>query len=403
MSLIPVEEALDHLFALAPRMEAETVPLEEAAGRVLLEEAVAGRDQPPFPASAMDGYAVRAAEARAGARLRVVGEAAAGRGHHRPLPEGAAVRIFTGAPVPEGADAILIQEDADREGEEIAVREGPEPGAHVRPAGMDFARGMTLGAPRRLGAREVALLAAMNIGQVRVARRPVVALIPTGDELVLPGGDPGPDQIASSNNYGLAAMLSVRGALPRLCPIARDDRESLLAALESARGADVIVTLGGASVGDHDLVAQVYGEAGLDRAFYRIAMRPGKPLMAGRIGGAMLVGLPGNPVSAIICGEIFLAPALDAALGLPARPRPRIRARLAAPLPANGPREHYMRARLSVSEEGEARVEVFENQDSSLVATLAAANAVAVAPPHAPQRPAGALVEVIPLDWPLPA
>ena len=398
MSLVPVAEALAHIFALVPRMPAETVPLGEADGRVLLEDAVATRDQPPFDASAMDGYAVRAAEAVAGARLRVVGEAAAGHGHGGPLPEGGAVRIFTGAPVPEGADAILIQEDAERTGDTVTVREAPAPGAYVRPRGADFARGLRITGPRRLGPRDVALLAAMNVPAVAVARRPVVALIPTGDELGLPGETPGPDQIVSSNNFGLAALVARLGAVPRLCPIARDTRASLLEALEAARGADMIVTLGGASVGDHDLVAQVFGDAGLERAFYRVAMRPGKPLMAGRIGGAMLLGLPGNPVSAMICGEIFLTPALEAALGLPACPRRRVSARLAGAIPANGPREHYMRARLGLGADGALAAEVFADQDSSLVATLAAANAVVVIPPGAPALEAGAPVEAIPLD-----
>ena len=392
--MISVAEALERIFALVPQMPAETVPLAEAGGRVLARDAVARRDQPPFPASAMDGYAVRAAEATADARLAIAGEAAAGHAHPHPLPEGAAIRIFTGAPVPEGADAILIQENAAREGETLTVTEAPAPGAHVRPAGGDFRAGDRIAAPRRLTARDVALIASMNIAEVVVARRPEVAVIPTGDELVLPGGDPGPDQIVASNNFGLAALLSAIGARPRLCPIARDSRESLVAALEAAEGADILVTIGGASVGDHDLVAQVFGAEGLALDFHKVAMRPGKPLMTGRIGAALMIGLPGNPVSALVCGEIFLRPAVEAALGLPAVPRRRGPARLAHAIEANGPREHYMRAR----SEADGSVSLCASQDSSLLATLARADALVVRAPHAPALPAGAEVEVIRLD-----
>ena len=391
--LMPVAEALERLFALAPRMPVETVALAEAAGRVLAEDAVARRTQPPFAASAMDGYAVRAGEATAGNSLQVIGESAAGRRHDGALPPGAAIRIFTGAPVPEGADAILIQEDARREGDRITVTEAPAPGAHIRPAGGDFREGARLAAPRRLGPRDVALLAAMNIPEVRVTRRPEVALIPTGDELVLPGETPGPDQIVTSNNYGLAAMLAGIGARPRLCPIARDTRESLTAALAAAEGADVVVTLGGASVGDHDLVAKVLGERGLALDFWKIAMRPGKPLMAGRIGDQAMIGLPGNPVSAMVCGEVFLRPAIEAAMGLPARPRTTVLLPLAHDLAANGPREHYMRA--VRGEDG--RVEVFGNQDSSLLCTLARADCLIVRAPNAPAQAAGEAVPAIPL------
>mgnify|MGYP006284579149 CR=1 FL=1 len=393
MSLMSVGQALERLFGLVRATGAETVPLAQAGGRVLAVDAVARRDQPPFAASAMDGYAVRAAEAAPGVRLRIAGEAAAGRGLGRPLPPGAAVRIFTGTPVPEGADAILIQENADAADGAITVREAPASGAHIRPLGGDFAAGDRLAAPRRLSPRDVALLAAMNLPEVTVARRPVVALIPTGDELVLPGEDPGPDQIVTSNNFGLAAMLAAIGAEPRHCPVARDDRASLLAALEAARGADMIVTLGGASVGDHDLVAQVYGYVGLSLEFHRIAMRPGKPLMSGRLGEALMMGLPGNPVSAMVCGEIFLRPCVEAAMGLPAVPRARVAARLARDLAANGPREHYMRAVLTGGE-----VEVFANQDSSLLATLSRANALVVRAPGAPAARAGETIEAIALD-----
>jgi len=382
-----------YLFALAPAMPAETVPLAEAAGRVMRADTAARRTQPPFPASAMDGYAVRAADAGQGARLQVIGEAAAGRRYPGALGPGQAVRIFTGAPVPDGADTILIQEDAIRDGDVITVTEAPDPGAFVRPAGGDFVEGETIQAPQRLTPRRIALLAAMNVSEVAAARRPVVALIPTGDELVLPGETPGPDQIVSSNNFGLAAMIAAAGAVPLLCPIARDNAASLRAALDAAAGADIVVTLGGASVGEHDLVAKVYSEQGLELDFYKVAMRPGKPLMAGRIGRQMMLGLPGNPVSAMVCGEVFLRPVLAAAEGLPARPRSTMSAPLAHDLEANGPREHYMRAVLG--EDG--ALEVFSNQDSSLVATLARANALIVRKPFADNAMKSELVPYIPL------
>jgi molybdopterin molybdotransferase len=396
--LLPVADALARIAALVTPTETETVPLARAAGRVLAEDAVARRDQPPFAASAMDGYAVRAAEAVTGASLRVAGEAAAGRGHAGGLPAGAAIRIFTGAPLPEGADAILIQENAAREADRITVREPPAAGAHIRPARADFAAGDRLEAPRRLSPRDVALLAAMNVAEVRVARRPAVALVPTGDELVEPGETPGPHEIVTSNNFGLAAMLARIGAEPRMLPIARDNRENLMTALDGAEGADLLVTLGGASVGEHDLVARVLGEAGLSLDFYKIAMRPGKPLMAGRMGAMAMLGLPGNPVSAIVCGEVFLRPAVERALGLPGGRRATVTARLTHDLGANGPREHYMRARFVEGDDGIRRVEVFSNQDSSLLATLSRADALALRAPGAPPAPAGTPLPCIPLD-----
>lgn len=396
MSLISVDEALRAILALMPRMPAETVALREAAGRVLAADVCATRDQPPFAASAMDGYAVRAAEARLGATLALAGTAAAGHAYDGALPENSAIRIFTGAPVPAGADAILIQENAAALDGAVRVLQAPAAGEYVRPAAGDFAAGTRIAAPLRIHPRHIALFAAMNIAELPVSRRPRIAIIPTGDELVMPGEPPRADQIVSSNNFGLAALVASRGAAPELLPVARDTPESLADALGAAQEADVIVTLGGASVGDHDLVGRVAADAGLERSFYKVAMRPGKPLIAGRLGKAALIGLPGNPVSAMICGEIFLAPAIEAALGLPARARPRQTARLARALPANGPREHYMRAVLTPG--APPSVEVFENQDSSLLHTLSEANAVAVRAPHAPAAPAGSEIDVVPLD-----
>lgn len=393
--LLAVETALDRILALMAPGPIESVPLLAAAGRVLAEPAVARRTQPPFPASAMDGYAVRRDEVRPGARFRVIGEAQAGRRHEGAVGPGEAVRIFTGAPVPNGADFIVIQEDAVRSSDDITLKSNLDPQAYVRPAGTDFSIGDALSAPRRLSPQDVALLAAMNLPKVPVRKRPVIALIPTGDELVEPGERPGPDQIVSSNAYGLAGVLAAQGADPRLMPIARDEPASLRAAFEAAQGADLIVTLGGASVGDRDLVRQVAGDQGLALDFYRVAMRPGKPLMAGRLGATPMVGLPGNPVSAIVCGHVFLRPAVDALLGLPAAALPRERARLAHPLAANGPREHYARGVLEQDAHGNNLAHVAERQDSSLLSVLSRANILAVIPPKHPAQKTGAEISVI--------
>jgi len=389
--VISVTEALGRLFALVTPTEAETVPLRAAAGRVLAAPVAAARAQPPFDASAMDGYAVADAAPAAGARYEVVGEAAAGHGWDGHVGPGQAVRIFTGAPVPGGGKCVVIQEDVTRAGATITLRDSLGEGPNIRPRGGDFDEGTTVSAPRRLAPADVALLAAMNIARVPVHRRPEVALIATGDELVLPGEAPRDDQIVASNGVGLAAMIEAEGALARLLPIARDTCAALEQALDLARGADLVVTIGGASVGDHDLVGEVLGEAG-SRDFYKVAMRPGKPLMAGRVGDAAMVGLPGNPVSSLVCGHVFLLPMLRAMQGLPAAPAPRRRAPLAVPLGPNGPREHYMRARL-----GPDGVAAYDRQDSSLLTILAEADALIVRPPRDPARMAGDPVDIVPL------
>lgn len=388
--MITVSEALEQLFALARPLGSETVPLLQAHGRVLARDVAATRDQPPFDGSAMDGYAVT--DVAPGMRLRVVGESAAGHGFYQTVKDGEAVRIFTGAPVPPGAKAVVIQEDVTRDGDWITIGETPEDNTHIRPAGGDFRVGDTVGAGRIIGPNDIALMAAMNIAEVPVARRPVVALISTGDELVMPGETPGPDQIIASNTMGLHALLRDLGAEPRLLPIARDNEASLRTAFDLARGADLIVTIGGASVGDHDVVANLAPQLGFDQSFYKVAMRPGKPLMAGRFGDAMMIGLPGNPVSAMVCGHVFVAPVVRAMLGLPCAPAPRKTAPLAQDLPANGPREHYMRARF----EGDGLV-AFGSQDSSLLSVLGQADALIVRPRQDGARQIGDIVEFLPL------
>ena len=390
--MISVEEALDHLFALVTPLGSETVPLTEAVGRVMATDAVATRNQPPFAASAMDGYAVRGAEVAVGAVFDVIGEAAAGHAFDGTCGAGQAVRIFTGAPLPEAADHVVIQEDVVREADRITLTQRLGQGHNVRPAGGDFLEGDCLTAPRLLRPSDIALLASMNIADVNVTRRPDIALISTGDELVMPGEDPKPDQIIASNTFGLKALLDGLGARARILPIAGDSRPLLEAAFDLAKGADLVVTIGGASVGDHDLVGAVAEDLGMERAFYKIAMRPGKPLMAGRMGDAVMVGLPGNPVSAMVCGHIFLGPLIRAMLGLGAASLPRQTAPLAIDVSANGPREHYMRAFLK-----DGAITPETRQDSSLLTVLADANALMIRPRDDGPRKAGEIVDYIPI------
>ncbi|MBP0481869.1 gephyrin-like molybdotransferase Glp [Sagittula salina] len=388
--MITVSEALDRLFAQVRPLPTEVVPLIEAAGRTLARPVSAKRTQPPFASSAMDGYAVT--EAAPGQRFSVIGESAAGHRHHGPVGDGEAVRIFTGAPVPEGAARVVIQEDVARQGDTITILDRLEPGDNIRPAGTDFAEGATIDAPRILGPNDIALLASMNIARVPVMRKPRVALISTGDELVMPGEAPGPDQIIASNTFGLHALLAAHGAEPRLLPIARDTRASLEHAFGLIADADLVITIGGASVGDHDLVAPVAEALGMERAFHKVAMRPGKPLMSGRLNDAMMIGLPGNPVSAMVCGHVFVLPVIRAMLGHPAASAPRLRAPLAAPLGPNGPREHYMRAVLN--KDG---LTAAERQDSSLLSVLGTANALLVRPIADPARRKGEVLDYLPL------
>ena len=390
--MISVEEALARVFDLCAPVGRETVPLRAAAGRVLATAVTARRDQPPFSASAMDGYAVREADCGQGASFDVVGTSAAGHGYVDTVGKGEAVRIFTGAPVPAGADRVIIQEDVRREGDRITVTAPLGAGTNIRPCGGDFSAGDSFAPTRRLTPQDVTLLAAMNVAQVEVYCRPEVAIIATGDELVMPGEDPGPSQIIASNSFGLAAMVEAAGGIARMLPIAPDDPDGLRHVFTLAEGADMVVTIGGASVGDHDIVGKVAADLGLDRAFYKIAMRPGKPLMAGRLGGAVMLGLPGNPVSAMVTGHLFMLPALAVLSGLAPGAAPTLTAVLTQDISENGPREHYMRARLSGTE-----IAPFERQDSSLMSILSQANALLKRPPHDRARKAGETVDYVPL------
>lgn len=390
--MISVEEALAALLDLVEPLDVEHVALRDTAGRVLAQDVTAARTQPPFAASSMDGYALRRAEVEPDAMFKVVGEAAAGHRFDGALRAGQAVRIFTGAPVPEGADFVVIQEDVTRRGDLITLGHNIGAKDNIRPAGGDFEAGQRIAAPLTLRPVDVALLAAMNIATVPVTRRPVVAILATGDELVQPGETPGENQIVASNSYGLAAMLDGIGAKARLLPIARDNEASLRQGFLMARDADLVITIGGASVGDHDLVAPVAAELGMEQSFYKVAMRPGKPLMAGRLGKAAMIGLPGNPVSAMVCGTVFVRPVVQKMLGLGTAPQEMLSAPLGAPLPENGPRAHYMRAQIK-----DGALYAAERQDSSLLTVLASADALLVRPPHDGARGIGESVTYLPL------
>ncbi|SMY07962.1 molybdopterin molybdotransferase MoeA [Flavimaricola marinus] len=396
--MITVAEAQARCLALAAEVSlpSEQVPLADAAGRVLSAPARATRAQPPFSASAMDGYAVAATSVAPGDSFEVVAEAAAGHAWGGALKPGQAARIFTGAPVPEGAHQVVIQEDVSRDGDRITLLPSLGNGPNIRPLGADFGMDHSLTAPRRLGPAELALLAAMNVPEATVRMRPKVALLATGDELVMPGGNPGPDQIIASNVFALKAMIEAAGGEATIMPIAPDREDALQAIMEDMRFADLAVTIGGASVGDHDLVAKVGARLGLEQSFYKIAMRPGKPLIAGQFGeGRPYLGLPGNPVSAIVCGYLFLVPMIRQMLGesdvLPAP----LTARLAAPVGANGPRAHYMRARMHEGTNGR-EVTAFDRQDSSLLTVLSEANCLLIRPAGDAAQPAGAAVTVLP-------
>jgi molybdopterin molybdotransferase len=400
-AMITVEEALARVLASAQQpLEEEKVALEETYGRVLARDIKALRTQPPFANSAMDGYALRAADtAQAPSTLTVIGESAAGRAFEGALGPGQAVRIFTGAPTPEGADAIVMQEDARREGDRISLAAAVVVGENLREAGLDFRAGEALiAAGRRLSPRDVALAAAANHSHLPVRRRAKVAILATGDELVEPGRALGPAQIVASNNYAVAGVVKATGAMAIDLGIAVDQIGALKAGVSRARDAhaDVLVTLGGASVGDYDLVQQALVAEGMELGFWRIAMRPGKPLMHGRLGAMRVLGLPGNPTSSTVCAVLFLRPLLRALHGEPDPGADLSQgARLAVDLPKNGVRQDYMRASLRRGEDGILVATPAANQDSSLVKTMARADGLIVRAPHAGPAKAGDPCRVI--------
>jgi molybdopterin molybdotransferase len=398
--MISVDEALERITGAMPRMPVEQVALADALGRVLAEDLAARRTQPPMAVSAMDGYAVRAGDVQIlPATLNVIGAAPAGEAFAGTVGPGEAVRIFTGGPVPDGADSIVIQENTTSEAGTVTVVDGTTTvGRYVRPAGLDFKEGQTLiTAGRALTARDIGLAAGMNVPWVRVRRKPMIALLSTGDEIVMPGDPIGPNQIVSSNGLALSSFIAAEGGRAIDLGISPDSRDALKAMAQGARGADMLITTGGASVGDHDIVQSVLGEVGLELDFWKIAMRPGKPLIFGRIGDTPILGLPGNPVSALVCALIYLGPAMRAMLGIENGDTQTASAVLGRDLPANDERQDYLRSRLEPGSDGTSVATPADAQDSSMFATLTHADCLVVRPPHAPPAKAGDVVTILPL------
>ncbi len=393
--MLSVAEARARILAPLRPTGTETISLAQAWNRVLAEDVIARLTQPPADVSAMDGYAVRAAD---GPALRIVGEAPAGHPFAGTVQAGQAVRLFTGSVIPAGADAVALQEDAERRGDTLTLREPARAGAHIRARGQDFAQGArVLAAGRRLGARDIGLAAAANHPWLCVRRPPVVAILSTGDEIALPGEPVPPGGIVSSNAPMLAAMVCAAGGQPVVLPVARDTPEAIAAAISGAPCADLLVTTGGASVGDHDLV-----QAGLERLgfmldFWKIAMRPGKPMISGTVGGLPLLGLPGNPVSAYVCAILFLWPALARLLGLAVDAPPTQWVAAGAALRANDHRADHLRATLATVD-GTLRATPFARQDSGQLSVLVAADCLILRPPLAPASGLGDPVEIIPLS-----
>jgi molybdopterin molybdotransferase len=398
--LLPVAEAQLRIIEAVGPLPAEQISLADGLGRVLSMEVASRRNQPPMAMSAMDGYAVRAVDVAAlPATLNVVGYAPAGHAFDGSVGPGEAVRIFTGAPVPDGADTIVIQENTEQSDEIVRVVDGTAPvGRYIRPAGLDFATGdILLPRGKVLTARDVGLSAAMNVPWLSVHRKPRISILATGDEIVMPGDPIGRDQIVSSNALSLAAFITAQGGTPLNLGIAPDQEDGLRALAAGARGSDILVTTGGASVGDHDLVQSVLGDIGLEVDFWRIAMRPGKPLMFGRIDGTFMIGLPGNPVSSLVCAIMFLAPAIRKMLGMDTLLPETGTARLGLDLPENDEREDYLRASLRRDENGDLIATPYGKQDSSMFATIARADALVIRKPLAEAAMAGSSVQYIPL------
>ena len=397
--LLTVREAHARVIAAFAPLPAEMVSVADAAGRVMASAPTARLTQPPSDLSAMDGYAVRAEDVPAvPSTLKLVGQAPAGGSYDHALKPGETVRIFTGGPLPMGADSIVIQEDTKAEGEKITILEAPKPGRHVRKAGLDFSAG---DAPFKAGhvltTRDVALAAAMNLPWLSVHRKPRVAILSTGNELVMPGDPVGRNQIVSSSGIAVAALMRAWGAEPTLFDIARDEAKLIGDHIAAGAQHDLLITLGGASVGEHDLVQDALKAQGFAMDFWRIAMRPGKPLMFAAKDRARVLGLPGNPVSTMVCALMFVKPALERMLGqsgdlVATRP-----ARLAVDVKENDTREDYVRAVLRHGPDGSLTVEPHTIQDSSMLSVLAWSNALLVRPPHDPARKAGDVVQVIDL------
>jgi len=401
--MISVEEARERILADLRPTPAEVVALADVWNRVTAADVIARLTQPPSDVSAMDGYALRAADGTLGARLTVIGAAPAGHPFAGSVGPGKIVRLFTGSVVPDGADAILLQEDATRDGDSVTVNEAVRQGRHIRRAGQDFASGETVvPTGRRITARDVGLAAAANHPWLSVHRRPRIAILATGDEIAMPGEPIPPGGIVSSNAHALAALVRAAGGQPTVLPVAQDTREAVAAVADAVAGMDLLVTTGGASVGDHDLIISGLETRGLVVDFWQIAMRPGKPLLFGWLGGKQsgvpVLGLPGNPVSAMVCAILFLLPALARLAGLPAAPPPTTTAILGKAVAANDHRADHLRSTVVTDPTGRLIVTPFPVQDSAMLRRLALADALILRPPHATALPEGADVPVIRLD-----
>ncbi len=392
MPLMPVAEALRQVLSGTKPLGTEAVALDDGLGRVLAADLAAKRTQPPNDVSAMDGYAVRAADTvNEPSTLTIIGEVAAGHPFDGAVGPGEAARIFTGGVLPDGADSVIIQEVTQRDGNRVVIKRSGIKGKNIRRKGIDFSEGQVLlQAGRRLDDRDLMLAASMNYPQVQVHRRPKVAIVGTGDELVMPGTEPKPGEIVYSNGFALTALARSEGAEARDFGIARDRLDDIRAHIGRARdwGADILVTSGGASVGEHDLVQKALKAEGLDLSFWRVALRPGRPMMHGRLGDLQVLGVPGNPVSSYVCSVLFLVPLIRRLSGRSDIERPRETARLGRDLPENDEREDYLRATLSFGADGPIATPV-SSQDSSLMAHLSRAGCLVIRPPHAPAAPAG--------------
>jgi len=399
VGLMPVADAIAAILAGSEPLPEEMIALDAAYHRILARDVAALRTQPPEAMSAMDGYAVRSQDAtKPDARLTVIGEVAAGRPFDRAIGPAEAARIFTGGVIPKGADAVVIQEDTIADGSTIRITEAARPGRHIRPAGVDFREGdVLLKAGRRLSDRDLSLAASMNYPKLPVRRRPKVALLATGDELVMPGSIPGPGQIVYSNGYALRALARAEGAETIDLGVAADTTAATTAGIRQARdaAADILITTGGASVGDHDLVKESLEAEGVTIAFWKIAMRPGKPMMHGRLGAMRVIGLPGNPVSSYVCSLLFLVPLIRALSGARVLHDAREQAVLGRDLDANDLREDYLRARLERRADGAWIATPVTHQDSSLLGFLASAQALVIRPPFAPAAKAGSPCQIL--------
>ena len=388
--MLSSEEALQKLFDLVKPLGKETVTIANASGRILRDDCAAKHPQPSFSMSAMDGYALASKDIKPNAKLKVIGESAAGHPSQEKINSGESIRIFTGAAIPEGADKVVIQEQVLRKNEYIEFKGNIDQSTYIRPAGSDFKKSLIFKAPKLITPYDVMLLASMGHSKLNVSKRPIISIISTGDELIPPSTEPKFGQIICSNSYGIKAMLEENGAITKILPIAKDNVASLETAFQLAKNSDIVITTGGASVGDHDLVKQVAKQVGIKPSFYKVAMRPGKPLMAGKCNSFIFVGLPGNPVSSMICSQVFLKPMINKMLGLKYEKTKRTKYPLANALKKNGSREHYMRAHLK---NGKVTVQI--NQDSASTSILQSSNALVVRPPHDQCREKNDLVEVI--------